>query len=88
MLLREGMSAEGYFSRKRTTRNLIEEIIPACCEYFGVTREEITHSRRSQSRKACIYPIRKHTCATNRETAESFGTLSYSAVAKISGNVS
>jgi REP element-mobilizing transposase RayT len=34
--------------------HLFEEIIPACCEYFGVTREEIIHSRRSQSREACI----------------------------------
>jgi len=66
----------------------IEKIISACCEYFGVTREEITHSRRSQSRKACIYPIKKHMCATNRETAEPFRTLSYLAVSKISGNVS
>ena len=65
---------------------------PLRIEYEGaiyhVTWEEITQSRRSRSRKACIYLIKKHTCATNRETAESFGTLSYSAVAKISGNVS
>ena len=45
-------------------------------------------SRRSQSRKACIYLIKKHTCATNREIAESFGTLSYSAVARISESAS
>ncbi|SPF44949.1 hypothetical protein SBDP1_520004 [Syntrophobacter sp. SbD1] len=66
----------------------IEEIISACCEYFRVTLEEIAHSRRGQSRKACIYLIKKHTCATNREIAESFGTLTYSAVAKINGSVS
>jgi hypothetical protein len=30
--------------------------------------------------------MKKHTCATNREIADLFGTLSYSAVAKISQN--
>ena len=66
----------------------VEEIILACREHFGVTREEITNGRRSQSRKTCIYLIKKHTCATNPEIAESFGTLTYSAVAKICGSVS
>ncbi len=66
----------------------IEEIISACCEHFCVTREEIIRSRRSQFRKACIYLIKKHTCATNREIAELFGTLSNSAVAKISQSIS
>ena len=62
----------------------IEEIISACCEHFGVTREDITaRSRRSESRKACIHLIKKHTCATNRDIAELFGTLTHSAVAKI-----
>ena len=66
----------------------LEEIIAACREYFGVTREEIVRTRRSQSRKACVYLIKKHTCATNLEIAESFGTLTYSAVAKIDASVS
>jgi REP element-mobilizing transposase RayT len=66
----------------------IEEIISACCEHYGLTREEIMCSRRSESRKACVYLIKRHTCATNREVAELFGTLSYSAVAKISQSVS
>ncbi len=65
----------------------IEEIISACCEHFGAAREEITYSRRSQSRKTCIYLIKKHTSAKNREIAESFGTLTYSAVAKINGSM-
>ncbi|MHC1727269.1 MAG: hypothetical protein AB9866_14895 [Syntrophobacteraceae bacterium] len=45
-------------------------------------------SSRGESRKTCIYLIKQHTCATNKEIAESFGTLSYSAVAKISQSVS
>jgi len=44
--------------------------------------------KRNEARKVCIYLIKKHTCATNREIAELFGTLSYSAVAKISQNIS
>lgn len=65
----------------------LQEIISACCEYFEVVREEIMRNKRSESRKACIYLMKKHTCATNREIAELFGTLSYSAVAKISQNI-
>jgi chromosomal replication initiation ATPase DnaA len=77
-------------SRGRFLRSTvdIEEIISACCKYFCVTREEMVRNRRGESRKACIYMIRKHTCATNREIAELFGTLTYSAVAKISESVS
>lgn len=59
-----------------------------CREHSGNTREEMTHSRRSESRKVCIYLIKRHTSATNAHIAELFGSLSYSAVAKINGNVS
>jgi putative transposase len=61
----------------------IEEIIAACCEYFKVAREVIMRNKRSEARKVCVYLMKKHTCATNGEIAELFGTLSYSAVAKI-----
>ena len=66
----------------------LEEIISGCCEYFEVSKDEIIRNKRSKARKACIYLMKQHTCATNREIAELFGTLSYSAVAKISQNVS
>jgi putative transposase len=65
----------------------LEEIISACCEYFEVAREEILRNKRSDARKACVYLMKKHTCATNREIAELFGALSYSAVAKINQNI-
>jgi len=65
----------------------LEEIITACCEYFKVAREDVILNKRSEARKACVYLMKKHTCATNREIAELFGTLSYSAVAKISQNI-
>jgi putative transposase len=71
----------------RSTMGL-EEIMSACCSNFEVTKEEILRDKRSEARKACIYLMKKHTCATNREIAELFGTLSYSAVAKISQNFS
>jgi putative transposase len=67
----------------RSTTGL-EEIMSACCVHFEVAKEEIMRDKRSEARKACIYLMKKHTCATNRDIAELFGTLSYSAVAKIS----
>ncbi len=76
-----------YGKALRSTMGM-EEIISACCEHFGVAREEIMRNKRSETRKTCIYLMKKHTCATNREIAELFGTLSYSAVAKISQNIS
>jgi putative transposase len=66
----------------------MEEIISMCCQYFGIAKEEIMRNKRNEARKVCVYLIKKHTCATNREIAELFGTLSYSAVAKISQNIS
>ena len=71
----------------RSTTGL-EEIVSACCEHFGVSREEIVLNKRDEARKTCIYLMKKHTCATNRDIAGLFGALSDSAVAKISQKVS
>jgi len=56
-------------SNRKAMRSALEaeEIISACCEHFGFAREEITQNRRSESRKACVYLIKRHTCASNRE---------------------
>jgi len=77
-------------SRNKALRSTadIEEIISACCEHFEVAREVMMRARRSLSRKACIYLIKKHTCATNREIAAEFGSLTCSAVAKIDASMS
>jgi len=32
----------------------MDDIISACCRYFGVTREELKNSRRGDSRKTCV----------------------------------
>jgi ABC-type uncharacterized transport system ATPase component len=70
--------------RKDVTTDLgMEEIIAACCEHFGIGREEMMRSKSGESRRACILLIKKHTSATNPEVAKLFGTLTYSAVAKI-----
>ncbi|MCE5242944.1 MAG: hypothetical protein LLF99_07070 [Desulfobacteraceae bacterium] len=66
----------------------MDDILSACCKHFGVTREKLKNSRRGDSRKVCVYLIKRHTGATNREIAELFGCLSYSAVAKIDWSVS
>ena len=50
--------------------------------------EELKNSRWGDSRKTCEYLIKKHTSATNRQIADIFGNLSYSAVAKIDRSVS
>ena len=77
-------------SHRKALRSALgaEEIISACCEHFGVTREEIAHNRRSESRKACVYLIKRYTCASNQEIGQLFGSLTYSAVAKIAATVS
>jgi chromosomal replication initiation ATPase DnaA len=77
-------------SHRKAMRSALgaQEIISACCEHFGVAREEITQNRRSEARKACVYLIKRHTCASNREIGQLFGSLTYSAVAKIAATVS
>jgi len=61
----------------------VEETIDMMCAHYGVTREELTR-RSSEARNACIYLLKKHTCASNGEIGEMFGGLTYSAVTKIS----
>jgi hypothetical protein len=56
--------------------------------HFDVTREELKSIRQGDSRKVCVYLIKRHSAATNREIAELFGNLRYSAVAKIDRSVS
>ncbi len=45
-------------------------------------------NRRSEPRKACVYLIKRYTCASNQEIVQLFGSLSYSAIAKIVATVS
>lgn len=66
----------------------VDEIVSALCEHYGVTLEEIAGNRRSQARNAGIYLLKKYTGATNADIGELFGSISYSAVAKISQNFS
>lgn len=65
----------------------VEDIISACCEHFGVAREELIGDRSGVPRKACVHLAKKYTPATNRDIAEKFGVLTYSAVAKINASV-
>jgi chromosomal replication initiation ATPase DnaA len=57
-------------------------------KHFDVTQEELKRSHRGDSRMVCVYLIKRHTTATNREIAALFGNLSYSAVVKIDCSVS
>lgn len=65
----------------------VEEIISALCEHYGASLEELAQNKRSQARNAGVYLLKKYTGATNAEIGELFGGISYSAVAKISQNV-
>jgi chromosomal replication initiation ATPase DnaA len=56
--------------------------------HFDVTWEELKSNRRGDSSKVCVHLIKRHNGAPNREIAELFGNLSYSAVAKIDRSVS
>jgi putative transposase len=62
----------------------LEEAIEAVCRHYRVNRDDLGKNRRSEARNACIYLLKKYTSATNSEIGESFGNLTYSAVAKIS----
>lgn len=65
-----------------------EEIISAVCRQYGCTLEEIAGDKRSEARRAGVHLMKKYTGASNAEIGQLFGGLSYSAVAKISQNLS
>lgn len=60
-----------------------EEVISVLCDYYGGTLAEICKSNRSEARNAGIYLLKKYSGATNARIGELFGSISYSAVAKV-----
>jgi REP element-mobilizing transposase RayT len=77
-------------SHRKTLRAIVgmEEIISALCGHYGVGLEEVSGNKRSETRNAGVYLLKKYTGATNTEIGEMFGGISYSAVAKIFQNFS
>jgi len=71
-------------NRKALRASIGEEvIISGLCEHYGVILAEIAGSRRSEARSAGVYLLKKYTGITNARIGELFGSISYSAVAKM-----
>lgn len=71
-------------SNRRSLRasRLPEEIISAICSHYGITSEEISSAGHSDVRKICLYLLKRHTSAANREIGEMLGGMGATAVAK------
>lgn len=71
-------------SNRRSLRasRLPEEVVSITCAYQGLAPEEITGAERNDVRKKCIYLLKKHTSAANREIGERLGGMGAAAVAK------
>jgi putative transposase len=71
-------------SNRRSLRasRLPEEVVSAICSHYGITPEEISSAGHSDARKICLYLLKKHTSAANREIGEMLGGMGATAVAK------
>lgn len=71
-------------SHRRCLRasNLPEEVLSATCARYGIAPEEITKPNRNDVRKKCVYLLKKHTSAGNREIGEILGGIGAATIAK------
>jgi putative transposase len=71
-------------SHRRSLRAsyLPEEVFMTTCAQFGLDPDEITNTDRNDVRKKCIYLLKKHTSAGNREIGEMLGGVGAATVAK------
>lgn len=71
-------------SHRRSLRAsyLPEEVFITTCAQFELAPEEITNADRNDVRKKCIYLLKKHTSAGNREIGEILGGIGAATVAK------
>jgi putative transposase len=71
-------------SNRRSLRTslLPEEVVSKTCAHHGLTPEEIMSTGRNDVRKKCIYLLKKHTSAANREIGERLGGMGAATVAK------
>lgn len=61
---------------------LPEEVVSTTCAHHGLLPEEITSTDRNDVRKKCLYLLKKHTSAANREIGELLGGMGAATVAK------
>jgi len=71
-------------SNRRSLRasRLPEEVISAICSHYGIAPKELSSAGQSNVRKICLYLLKKHTSAANREIGEMLGGMGATAVAK------
>ena len=71
-------------SHRRSLRAslLPEEVVSTTYAHYGLAPEEITNTERNDVRKKCIYLLKKHTGAGNREIGEILGGMGAATVAK------
>jgi chromosomal replication initiation ATPase DnaA len=79
----EHLRDEEIANRREIKAVMIEDILEAARDYYGVSKDTEFGKDSADRRKVVIYMIKKHTGATNRQIGEYFSSLSYSAVAKI-----
>jgi REP element-mobilizing transposase RayT len=71
-------------SHRRSLRAslLPEEVVSTTYSHYGLSPEEISNTDRNDIRKKCIYLLKKHTSAGNREIGEILGGMGPGTVAK------
>jgi chromosomal replication initiation ATPase DnaA len=68
--------------RSLCASHLPEEVFSATCAHYGIAPEEIMSTARNDVRKKCIFLLKKHTSAGNREIGEIMGGIGPATVAK------
>jgi len=74
--------AETSHRRSLRASHVPEEVFFTTCAHYGITPEEITNPNRNDVRKKCIYLLKKHTSASNREIGEILGGIGAATIAK------
>jgi putative transposase len=71
-------------SNRRSLRasRLPEEIVSAISTHYGIAPEDISSAGQNEVRKVCLYLLKKHTSAANREIGVMLGGMGATAVAK------
>ncbi len=61
---------------------LPEEIVSALCSHYGLTLKSVINRERNDIKRRCLYLLKKHTSATNREIGDLLAGMGTAAVAK------
>ena len=79
----ERLEKEETSNRRSLRASLLpEEVVSTTCAHYGLLPEEIASAGRNDVRKKCLYLLKKHTSAANREIGELLGGIGAATVAK------